>query len=127
MQSSNYEEHDLAIVYLETAFEVYLQQLLIAKYRANGTMTLYDTRNKCQALTEDVIAGENVSDLMRRVKNLTNKDAKLTNEHSDWDTKVYKRRNGITHRGNTGTTETEFGEALDAARNFMQWLKAAVQ
>jgi hypothetical protein len=127
MQSVRYQAHDLAIVHLETAFEVYVQRMLLVHCQKYGVARLPDRKGRPISAADAVTKGHIMQNLLGYIRLVRGQNALSTQECRNWKRDLYDKRNAIAHRGISGASETDFGQALTSARCFMTWIGAALQ
>jgi hypothetical protein len=124
MQSARYAEHDLALIHLETAFEVYVQTTLFECCQRHGVTSLPISRGRTRPLAEAISSGNIIRDLFRWASQFTSTPPDQTNEYKHWKSALYDKRNPLVHRGIGNATEADFERAMLASRDFMAWLDA---
>jgi hypothetical protein len=120
VQMDRHNNFDLAIVHLETAFEVHLQRRLLEFCKKNQVQSLKSGKS----VEEAIETGNIQADLFRYVDSLANSTVKLTPEYTNWHNNLYKKRNEIVHRGARGATEAEAFVARDSASAFVKVLQS---
>jgi hypothetical protein len=130
VQNVRHANHDLAIVHVETAFEVFLQNLLIDYCRRHPAVVL--PGNKAQTQGNQVAIEEgNVGQLLNFVNHIANQsaaniDVKNCQQYSAWNTDAYQKRNRIVHRGERGAAESDAVQAAASTQAFMVHLKGLI-
>lgn len=120
-QSFIRNEHDLAIVIVETAFETFLQQRLLATCVAKGIANLTSGRGKGarQVPFQEAIESAQVRDNLEYVQELSGKSVKGGAEHNNWFIQAYQKRNEIIHSGTRGATADDASNAFSAIISYM--------
>ncbi|MDT5059979.1 MAG: hypothetical protein QOH63_438 [Acidobacteriota bacterium] len=128
-QSFVRDEHDLAIVVTETAFETFLQERLLAACAARGITTLTAGRGRgaTQMPYRDAIERAQVRDNLDYIQNLSGENIKGGVEHTNWYTYAYEKRNEIIHSGLRGSTFDDMGKAFTAVVTYIQLIDRTLQ
>lgn len=115
-QSLIRDEHDLAIVVAETAFETLLQERLLAACAARGVtdLTVGRGRGATQMPYREAIERAQVRDCLDYVQELSGQNIKGGAEHNNWLTHAYGKRNRIVHGGERGAAVDDVGRAFNA-------------
>lgn len=123
-QSFVRNEHDLAIVIAETAFETFLQARLIHWCAANGKTTLKVGRGKGERDLpyQEAIEGASVSTNLDFVEEFSGQKIKGGAEYGNWHKYAYTARNGIVHLGMRGATMEDAGKAFTAVVTFIDFI-----
>ena len=124
VQNVRLGNYDLSIIHIETAFEVFLQNLLIAQCSKNATRVL-PTNKATKFGNQTAIEEGNIQgDLLRFVDFFTGGTVKTGAEYHNWYNDAYLKRNAIVHRGMRGSSEADVTKACDSTNAFMSHLKA---
>ena len=126
VQNVQHKNHDLAIVHIETAFEVFLQSLLIDHCERNPTLVLPGNKAQTQGNQVAIEEGNIQNDLFRFVNHISNIDVKISQEYNKWYNDAYLKRNRIVHRGERGATESEVVKAGESTQQLMEYLKTLI-
>jgi hypothetical protein len=121
--ATRHQKFDLAIILIETAFEVFVQQLLLEYCNQNNVPTL-DLRSKIIPYQAAIEGGNIEGDLFRHINRFKSVTIKATQECKNWRNDVYDKRIAIVHRGSRGATELDVKKAVASAQAFMQYLKS---
>ncbi len=119
--SQNRGEHDLAIVTLETAFEIYFKEILQAYCESRNVLELPDKRGRGPNTLDrdEAMDRADVRELFRFVKYLTGADVRGGREGQAWYDNAYEPRNQIAHGGTRGYSEDDVRAALEAVNSLM--------
>lgn len=110
-------QHDLAIIVIENAFEVYLQQRLISACESRGITDLPYGRGRGETeinYTEAIEKGGVKEYLIPYVERLAGATVKGGAEYQSWHELTYTKRNDIIHRGARGADADHAGKAFMA-------------
>jgi hypothetical protein len=115
-QAFTRDEYDLAIVIVETAFETFLQERLLAACAVKGITDLTVGRGKgaTKMPYREAVERAQVRDCLDYAQELSGRTFKGGAEHNNWFTHAYEKRNQIVHRGARGATFDDVGRAYTA-------------
>ena len=109
-----FENYRLAIVEAETAFEVYVDTILVSHYRREG-LSEAEITSKLEAGFKNL--------LKDHIPKVCREDFVGTTEHSDWKNKAYLRRNAVVHDG-ASANDLEAEEAINCVEAAICWMSA---
>lgn len=116
--------YDLCIVLAETAFEVYLQELLLETHIINNHRLLSDDEINNY---EEAIKGSNIGILIKEhLKNLIGKNLAGSKEYTNWHKNTYTLRNDIIHKGSRNNSEKSAEKAFDSVAAFMKLIDGTI-
>jgi hypothetical protein len=108
-----FENHRIAVVEAETAFETLIDQVIAQYYRGQGLSTA-EIENKLRAGLTNLIA--------HHIPRCCGAAFESTSEHAAWQTDLYELRNSVVHDGASVSAE-QTSQALDAAERAMRWIE----
>lgn len=118
--------HDLSVVLIENAFEVFLQSWLISLCEKNNVLQLPIGKKKDikKDYQEAILNGNVREDLLHNyVKILTGKNPAGSSLYNKWFECAYRLRNDIVHKGKYETTSEQSYSAYKATMNFIVYLE----
>lgn len=118
--------HRMAIVTVETAFEAFVQQRLLAECEIRGISSLVGRgRNTTEKDYREAIESGNIkADLLGTYCSfLCGKSVRAGSEYQRWYDDTYNPRNDIIHRGKRTTSEDDAEKAFVAVVNYMNFLE----
>lgn len=119
--------HDISIILIETAFECFVQSLLIEECNKRNIIELVYGKRKGKEEKKDAveaIQGSNIKKLLTDyVSQVFNVKVNDTEYYSQWDKKVNDLRNGIIHRGKAGYDEATAKNSFEVAYAFINFLE----
>ncbi len=124
--SVRHQNYDVAIIHLETAFEVFVKMLLIEYCSKNRIPTLRNNRGERKGYRKAIAKGNIQEDLLRYIRTFSGLNVGRSAECVAWKNSTYTRRNKIVHEGFRGTTYLESVDAEKATCAFMAYLKNAL-
>lgn len=125
-QATINRNYEMSIVTNGTAFEVFLQNRLMASCEYTGTKVLPATNKKLTSHRSAIDTGNIQRDLLRYVDLLAPSVApvKASQQYRRWKNQAYDVRNEIVHRGRRGITQTQAKDAFTAVQDFITYLNA---
>jgi hypothetical protein len=128
-QSFVRNEHDMAIVIAETAFETFLQARLINWCAANSKATLKVGKGKGEKDLpyQEAIEGASVSTNLDFVEEFSSQKIKGGAEYGNWHKHAFTARNGIVHLGIRGAAAEDAGKAFTAVVTFIEFINQVLR
>lgn len=112
------KNYDMSVVLTGSAFEVFLQQVLIecCKFKRITKLTVGRGNKQKEIDFYEAIINGNVREhlINNYLKYLTGKSIAGSKEYNNWYANSYEKRNDIIHKGNYGTTREEAQKAFDS-------------
>lgn len=112
--------HDLCVILLGSAFEVFLLSALIEECRKKGIKKLpigresFKKREKHMDFETAILRGNIKEDLIPYMGLISNKRVAGTKEFNYWNESAYTPRNAIIHRGKYGTEKRQAEIAMES-------------
>lgn len=124
--SKNSGNHDIAIVTIETAFEAFLQERLLAVCQARGILLLPERRGKGAPNVpyEEAIERASGRELLRLINFVIGQNVMDTPLYQRWYESAWERRHAIVHDGFRGNSDEHAGEAFEATTSFIAFLRS---
>lgn len=118
--SHSYGRHNLAIVLLETSFEVFLQTRLMSHCQQREIREL-ELSGTPRPISDALADGGLRSDLLRNFpEQISGVNLRTAGSYDGWLKNTYRPRNQIVHAGERGYGEDDAEEAFEAARDFSE-------
>ena len=111
-----FENYRLAIVEAETAFEVYVDTIIVSHYRREG-LSEAEITSKLDAGLKNL--------LKDHIPKVCGEHFVGTAEHSDWEKKAYHRRNAVVHDG-ASADDLGAEEAITCVEAAIHWMSSRV-
>lgn len=119
-------EHEIALISVVSAFEVFLcEELEAACSRANITELLVDESGDVrQPVSEALQGGSLTNDLLRNFpEQIVNKNFRSTAAYHRWRSEAYEPRNEVVHAGRRDIEDGQVEDAFSATTEFMNTIR----
>ena len=125
-QSKFFENHAMAVILIGTAFEVFLQEILIKHCEKTEIEMLPVGRgaNNEKNYHDAIMTGNIREDLISKyVYILTGEELRGGKEYNDWYENAYSLRNEIVHKGKQDIGDKDAEKAFNASTNLMNLIR----
>jgi hypothetical protein len=121
------EKYELSVIKIGTAFEVFLQELLVKACESLGINEL-QVEGKTTKNYKEAIQGGNLRDLLRKyLKQIIGNNSILSvKEYNHWHSKAYTLRNEIIHSGRMNVSEKEAMLAFESTTKLINLISDKV-
>ena len=125
------DDHNTAVIMLQTALEVFLQTTITDFCDKNGLVKLPKSSSQQKTILDknEAIINGNVKstllfhiDYLRDVQRQSSTSIFSSVEYKAWNADAYELRNAIVHNGYRQTTATDFEKAFKAIVNFLNYI-----